>query len=236
MSSNAPVPEPGYYIPILVRRRSYVLMRKAEVSAGGLRLYLHRVRRKLDASQPIYLLSGPRVTCEKVIEAARIVELSYGCSKQHACIWGYGLGELARPANVPAPPVSSPFAITSDYVRKIKAHYVRNWVVSGTALFVGIWWKADRPLLDQLDAFAAIKGSAAPLRALCPSSLRVVYQPQRWAPTPSDGHIHRAFRGAFPLKDARHGARSQPRVHETVWLFLLGRNRNELQQSVPQGR
>jgi len=107
LSGKFPVPEPGYYIPIAVRNRSYILMRRVEVSEGKLRTHLRRIRQELSVPQPIFLLSEPGLACSTFIKASQIVSSTYQCSRQRPCIWGYGLGEMARPSNVPAPPRSS---------------------------------------------------------------------------------------------------------------------------------
>lgn len=103
MSRDFPAPEPGYYIPIAARSASFVLMRRSVVHESGLRSYLLRARSEVYPTQPIYLFSSAALSCSAFKRAAAIINSAYLCSEQRPCVWGYRLGEDARPSNVPAP-------------------------------------------------------------------------------------------------------------------------------------
>jgi len=99
------VPEGRQYIPVAVRLNSYVVLRRSVMREVELKKYLKSVFKKA-SKQPeqtpyVLLSSNHGVNCDEFSRAAKIVSNVYGCEKNKVCIWGYGMGEKARPANIP---------------------------------------------------------------------------------------------------------------------------------------
>ena len=104
--ANFSIPELRQYIPVSVRGKSYLILRKSIMKESDFRNYLVSVSlrsyKQRDLTPYIYLTSNRELSCDQFVKAAEIVNDVYDCQGTGACIWGYGMGEQAHPADIPA--------------------------------------------------------------------------------------------------------------------------------------